>query len=35
MGTVSRFMRNNVLGLPLDVRVDREAPFDQLPTSRR
>jgi alkylation response protein AidB-like acyl-CoA dehydrogenase len=24
-----------VLGLPQDVRVDRELPFDQLPTSRR
>jgi len=24
-----------VLGLPQDIRVDREAPFDQLPTSKR
>ena len=24
-----------VLGLPQDVRVDRELPFDQLPTSKR
>jgi alkylation response protein AidB-like acyl-CoA dehydrogenase len=24
-----------VLGLPQDIRVDREAPFDQLPASRR
>ena len=31
----SNIIAERVLGLPQDIRVDREVPFDQLPTSKR
>jgi alkylation response protein AidB-like acyl-CoA dehydrogenase len=32
---LKNIIAERVLGLPQDIRVDREAPFDQLPASRR
>ena len=32
---LKNIIAERVLGLPQDVRVDRDVPFDQLPTGRR